>query len=89
MTDNYVAHNDNELSVHRGQQVLLLDTLYSSNGNVSNLSGTSGADADWCLVRSTVEGENCEGLVPMANIKQVTSGLKSSGSRTSIGDAGR
>ena len=97
VAEDYTATNENELSVHRGQQVELLDS--SPNGNI-----------EWCLVRvlstsdAPVAGTGIgagtgppsapppaappsEGLVPMAALKQMPN-LKVSTSRTSIENEG-
>ena len=87
MTENFCAQNEHQLSVQRGQQVQLLDTVHLTPGSTGLVSDEG--PTEWYLVRSTLD-EVSEGLVPMAAVRQVSGGLKASGSRTSIGhDAGK
>ncbi len=78
VVEDYKATNDQELSIQQGQHVEVLDTAPATNQN-------------WCLVRHLPLDNGStptEGLVPMANIKQVPN-LKVSSSRTSIENEGQ
>ncbi|XP_066996303.2 kalirin [Anabrus simplex] len=70
IADHVAAAGTQELSVHKGQQVEVLDVTCSA--------------PDWCLVRMSTSGSvdsPPEGLVPLAVLKQPPPGLKTSPSR--------
>lgn len=74
--EDYSAIGSNELTLHRGQQVEVLDA--------------APGQADYCLVRTVpVDGTDpVQGLAPMCALKPVAS-LRVSGSRTSIDGDGK
>ncbi|KAJ9574578.1 hypothetical protein L9F63_008251, partial [Diploptera punctata] len=71
IADHIAAAGSQELSVHKGQQVEVLEL--------------NTATPDWCLVRMPTSGSSVdsppEGLVPLAVLKQPPPGLKTSPSR--------
>lgn len=70
VVDDFAASNNSELTVHRGQQVEVIDL--------------SPGQPNWCYVR-TVQGEGLEqgqGLVPTSTLKPIPR-LLGAGSRTS------
>ncbi|KAJ8878381.1 hypothetical protein PR048_018958 [Dryococelus australis] len=76
IADHVAAAGSQELSVHKGQQVEVLEVRASS--------------PDWCLVRVPTSGSvdsPPEGLVPLAVLKQPPPGLKTSPSRRHEHDA--
>ena len=76
IADHVAAAGSQELSVHKGQQVEVLELNTSA--------------ADWCLVRMSTSGSSVdsppEGLVPLAVLKQPPPGLKTSPSRRAAAD---
>ncbi|GLH09850.1 Uncharacterized protein GBIM_14884 [Gryllus bimaculatus] len=70
IADHVAAAGSQELSVHKGQQVEVVEVAASA--------------PDWCLVRVPTSGSvdsPPEGLVPLAVLKQPPPGLKTSPSR--------
>jgi triple functional domain protein len=76
IADHVAAAGSQELSVHKGQQVEVLELNTSA--------------PDWCLVRMPTSGSSVdsppEGLVPLAVLKQPPPGLKTSPSRRPAAD---
>jgi len=76
IADHVAAAGSQELSVHKGQQVEVLELNTSA--------------PDWCLVRMSTSGSSVdsppEGLVPLAVLKQPPPGLKTSPSRRAAAD---
>jgi triple functional domain protein len=76
IADHVAAAGSQELSVHKGQQVEVLEL--------------NTATPDWCLVRMPTSGSSVdsppEGLVPLAVLKQPPPGLKTSPSRRAASD---
>ncbi|XP_021922834.1 triple functional domain protein-like isoform X3 [Zootermopsis nevadensis] len=76
IADHVAAVGSQELSVHKGQQVEVLELNTST--------------PDWCLVRMPTSGTSVdsppEGLVPLAVLKQPPPGLKTSPSRRAASD---
>lgn len=76
IADHMAAAGSQELSVHKGQQVEVLEL--------------NTATPDWCLVRMPTSGSSVdsppEGLVPLAVLKQPPPGLKTSPSRRAASD---
>jgi hypothetical protein len=76
IADHVAAAGSQELSVHKGQQVEVLELTT--------------ATPDWCLVRMPTSGSSVdsppEGLVPLAVLKQPPPGLKTSPSRRAAAD---
>lgn len=76
IADHVAAAGSQELSVHKGQQVEVLEL--------------NTATPDWCLVRMPTSGSSVdsppEGLVPLAVLKQPPPGLKTSPSRRAAAD---
>lgn len=76
IADHVAAAGSQELSVHKGQQVEVLELSTSA--------------PDWCLVRMSTSGSSVdsppEGLVPLAVLKQPPPGLKTSPSRRAAAD---
>ncbi|GFG34599.1 hypothetical protein Cfor_01930, partial [Coptotermes formosanus] len=76
IADHVAAAGSQELSVHKGQQVEVLELNTST--------------PDWCLVRMSTSGSSVdsppEGLVPLAVLKQPPPGLKTSPSRRATAD---
>jgi hypothetical protein len=76
IADHVAAAGSQELSVHKGQQVEVLELNTPS--------------PDWCLVRMPTSGSSVdsppEGLVPLAVLKQPPPGLKTSPSRRAAAD---
>ena len=79
VSEDYVANNEKELSIVRGQKVEILD------------HSPGGATTDWCLVRlvNTEDGTTgLEGLVPASAVKHQPN-LRISASNDKIENDGR
>lgn len=83
---DYTASASGELTVHKGQQVEVLDARLDATG----------ASSDWCLVRMPAgsssghdSGPAPEGLVPLSVLKQPPQGLKTTTSATSTSPSRR